>query len=135
MKDAHLLETSAKAFPYNSSKPVMIKGKFQAVVETKKHYAFATFFEVNNSNSGNVLSTQTAQELGLISLNLCKLAAKNRSNLLQTSNKTLSSILNMHSNVFNDLGKLKNQQITLIIDETILPTAESQRRIPYHIRE
>ena len=135
MKDAHLLETRAKAFPYNSSKPVTFKGKFQAVVETKKRYAVATFFVVNSSNSGNLLSAQTAQELGLISLNLCKLAVTNKSHLPQTSDKTLSSILNKHSNVFDGLGKLKNQQITLNIDETVQPTAEAQRRIPYHIRE
>ena len=135
MKDAHLLETHAKAFPYNSSKPVTFKGKFQAVVETKKRYAVATFFVVNSSNSGNLLSAQTAQELGLISLNLCKLAVANKSNLLQTSDKALSSSLDKHSNVFNGLGKLKNQQITLNIDETVQPTEEVQRHIPYHIRE
>ena len=106
MKDAHLLETRAKAFPYNSSKPVTFKGKFQAVVETTKRYAVATFFVVNNSNSGNLLSAQTAQELGLICLNICKLAATNMSNLPQTSDKILSGILNKHSNVFNGLGKL-----------------------------
>ena len=135
MKDAHLLETRAMAFSYNSSKPVMFKGKFQAVVDTKKHYAIAMFFEANSSNSGNLLSTQTAQELGLISLNLCKLAVTNKSNLLQTSDKMPSSILNKHSNVFNSLGKLKNQQITLTIDETVQPTAEAQRRILHHSRE
>ena len=135
MKDAHLLETRAKAFPYSSSKPVTFKGKFQAVIETKKRYAVATFFVINSSNSGNLLSAQTAQELGLISLNLCKLAANNTPNLPQKQDKALTSIVNKYSNVFNGLGKLKHQQITLNIDETVQPTAEAQRRIPYHIRE
>ena len=61
--------------------------------------------------------------------------ATNTSNLPQTSDKTLSSILKKHSNVFNGLDKLKNQQITPNIDETVQPTAEAQRCIPYHIRE
>ena len=135
MKDAHLLETRAKTFPCKTSKPVTFKGKFQAMVETKKRCAVTTFFVVNSSNSGNLLSTQTTQELGLISPNLCKLAVTNKSNLPQTSDKTLSSILNKHSNVLNGLGKLKNQQITLNIDETVQPAVEAQRRIPYHIRE
>ena len=87
MKQAHFLETRAKAFPYSSSQPVTFKGKFQAVTETKKRYAVATFFVVNSSNSGNLLSAQTAQELGLISLNLCKLAANNTPNLPQTQDK------------------------------------------------
>ena len=70
MKGVHLLETRAKALPYSSSKPITFKAKFQAVIETKKRYAVATFFAVNSSNSGNLLSAQTAQELGLISFNV-----------------------------------------------------------------
>ena len=81
-------------------------------------------FMVNSSDSGNLLSAQTAQELGLVSLNLCKLAATNTSNLPKTSGKTLSSILNKHGNVFNGIGKLKNQQIALNIDEMVQPTLE-----------
>ena len=90
---------------------------------------------INSSNSGNLLSAQTAQELGLISLNLCKLAANNTPKLPQKQDKALTSIVNKYCNVFNGLGKLKHQQITLNIDETVQPTAEAQRRIPYHIRE
>ena len=115
MKDAHLLETRAEAFPYNSSEPVTLKGKFQAMVEAKKCYAVARFFVVNSSNIGNLLSAQTAQELGLICLYLCKLAATSTSNLPQAIDKTLSSILNKHSNVFNSLGKMKSQRTTLNI--------------------
>ena len=63
------------------------------------------------------------------------MAATNTSNLPQTSDKTLSSTLNKHSNVLNGLGTLKNQQITLDIDDTVQPTVEAQRGIPYHIRE
>ena len=37
--------------------------------------------------------------------------------------------------MLNGLGSLKNPQITLTIDETILPVAEAQRRIPDHLRE
>ena len=126
MKDAHLLETRSNSFPYSSSKPVTFKGKLQAVIETEKRYDVATFFVVNSSNSGNLLSAQTAQELGLISLNLCKLAANNTPNLPQTQDKALTGTVNKYRNVFNGLGKLQHQQITLDIYETVQPTAEAQ---------
>ena len=63
------------------------------------------------------------------------MTANDTPNLPQTQKKALTGIVNKYSNVFYDLGKLKHQQITLNIDETVQPTAEAQRRIPYHIRE
>ena len=70
-----------------------------------------------------------------ISLTPCTFSATNKPNLAKAKYKTLSSILNKHSNAFNGLGKLQNHQNTLNIDETVQPTAEAQRRVIYHIRE
>ena len=44
-------------------------------------------------------------------------------------------IFEQNKEVFNGLGKLKGQKIILKIDENVIPTAEPQRGIPYHIRE
>ena len=76
MVDVTLDRTTTKAFPYNSSQPVQFIGKFQALVQTKKRYTFATFFVVGDDNSGNLISAQTAQELGLIDLHLNKLSTQ-----------------------------------------------------------
>ncbi|CAB4039327.1 Retrovirus-related Pol poly from transposon, partial [Paramuricea clavata] len=86
----------------------------------------ATFYVAKAANCGNLLSLSTAQELGLISLHLDKLTSKNAA---------LENILQKHSKVFSDLGKLKGEKIKLDIDKTKIPKAQPQRRIPYHIRE
>ena len=59
-----------RAFAYNQSEPVNFMGKFDAVIETKKRMSVATFYVAKGQNSGNLLSLSTAQDLGLITLNL-----------------------------------------------------------------
>ena len=139
MVDATLARTTTKAFPYDSSQPIQFIGKFQALVQTKKRYTVATFFVVDNDHSGNLMSAQTAHELGLISLHLNKLSTQKspRETLVfrQTKDKDLIKIFEQNKEVFNGLGKLKGQKIILNIDENVIPTAERQRHILYHIRE
>ena len=139
MSDVALAHTKTKAFAYNSSQPVHFVGKFQALVQTKKRYTVATFFVVNDENSGNLMSAHTAQELGLISLHLnavsVKAALRDNPLLPVTKDKALSEILAQHKEVFHGLGKLKEKKIVLNIDETVQPTVEPQRCVPYHIRE
>ena len=139
MSDVALAHTKTKAFAYNSLPPVHFLGKFQALVQTKKRYTVATFFVVSDENSGNLMSAQTAQELGLISLHLntvsAKAALRDKPILPVTKDKALSEILAQNIAVFDGLGKLKENKIVLNIDETVQPTVEPQRRVPYHIRE
>ena len=139
MSDVALAHTKTKAFAYNSLQPVHFLVKFQALVQTKKRYTVATFFVVSDENSGNLMSAQTAQELGLISLHLntvsAKAALRDKPILPVTKDKALSEILAQNIAVFDGLGKLKENKIVLNIDETVQPTVEPQRRVPYHIRE
>ena len=127
MDGVHLKKTNVKAFAYTAEKPVKFIGKFEAVVETRKRVAVATFHVAEKPDSGNLISANTAQELGLITLHV--------KNVVSSKKRNLDSILNKHSKVFTGLGKLKKHQITLNIDETVTPKAQPQRRIPYHIRD
>ena len=36
--------------------------------------------------------------------------------------------------MFQGVGKLKNRQIELIVDKSVKPIAQRQRRIPFHLR-
>ena len=115
LSDVALAHTNTKAFAYNSSQPVHFIGKFQALVQTKKRYTVATFFVVSNDNSGNLMSAQTAQELGLISLHLntvsTKTSLRDTPSLPITNDKALTDILEQHKEVFDGLSKLKGKTI------------------------
>ena len=132
-KDAELKSTKIKAFSYNSTKPVEFLGKFDATIETRKRLTLATFYVVKAQNSGNLLCAETAQELNLISLHVNKLSPISAN--VKTTDPKLKKIVNKHASVFTGIGKLKNQNVKLSIDESVLPKAQPQRRIPYHIRD
>ena len=127
MKDIKLQQTTVKAFAYNSTKPVKFLGKFEETIETRKRVTVATFYVTQTSNSGNLISATTAQELGLVSLHINKLS--------NTQDHKLDNILDKHAKVFHGLGKLKGDKVKLNIDKNHPPRAQQERRIPYHIRE
>ena len=85
-----------------------------------------TFFVVKAKHCGNLLSLNTTQKLGLVSLHL---------NKLTSNDAKLEHILQKNSTVFTGFGKMRGTQITLDIDETKVPKAQPQRRIPYHLLE
>ena len=75
MKDVKLTCTNMKAYAYSKTAPVEFVGKFDATIETKKRMSVATFIVVKAKHCGNLLSFNTAQELGLVSLHLNKLTS------------------------------------------------------------
>ena len=75
MDGVDLKTTNVKAFAYTVAKPVKFIGKFETLVETRKRVAVATFYVASNPNSGNLISSTTAQDLGLISLHVNKVSA------------------------------------------------------------
>ena len=74
MTNINLQPTNVKACAYNTTTPVKFLGKFEDAIETKCRYAVATFYAVQNAKSagGCLLSSNTAQELGLVTFNLNK---------------------------------------------------------------
>ena len=111
-----LSRTNTKAFAYNTNSPVEFLGKFEAVIETRKRMTVATFCVAKGESCGILLSLNTAQELGLVSIHVDKLTTKDRA---------LETLLQKNNEVFPGLGKLKKK----------IPKAQPQRRIPYYIRE
>lgn len=54
LSEMELKKTKTRAFAYDTDKPVKFMGKFDAVIETRKRYAVATFYVVDNNTSGNL---------------------------------------------------------------------------------
>ena len=62
-----LCKSTTKIFAYGSTKPLPLKGEFQATVESNKRYTVSVIHVVEGG-SGNLLSAKTAQDLALIQL-------------------------------------------------------------------
>jgi len=131
MTGIKLQKTNTRAFSFNTPNPVEFLGKFVDVVETRKgDMTTATFYVVKpspgNNNTSNLISLQTAQELGLVSLHI---------NKITTGDTAFGNTVNKHDKVFNGLGCLKADPIKLSINEQHPPKAQPMRRIPYHMRK
>ena len=71
-------KSNTKIFAYGSKEPLQLLGTFEETVETNKKISL-TRFHVAKNVEGNLLSSQTAQELHLIKINI---------NSVQTEAKT-----------------------------------------------
>ncbi len=127
MAGVKLEKTKVRAFTYSAETPVKFIGKFVSTIETRKRMAAATFYVAETPCSGNLISSTTAQELGLISIHVNKVSTN--------SDSKIENIVTKYETLFTGLGKLKADPTKLNIDQEKTPRAQPQRRIPYHIRE
>lgn len=115
-----LERTDTNVFPYNSSTALKILGTFNANVSHGDNTVIAKFHVVPG-NACPIISWETSQQLGLLS---------SCNNVRNTS-----SILDQYPELFDGVGKLKDFKVKLHIDETVQPIAQTQRRVPFHIRK
>eukprot|EP00795_Rhopilema_esculentum_P012135 gene12135-biopygen2287 len=71
----------------------------------------------------------TAQELGLISLNLSAIKP------VDVTDEKLSTLLDKYRDVFKGLGKLRDTEVQLNINQGLYQRLKPPRRIPFHIRQ
>ncbi|XP_028418333.1 uncharacterized protein K02A2.6-like [Dendronephthya gigantea] len=128
LKDVKLKKTSTKIFPYDSQVPLKLLGKFEAVIETNGKLTVTEFYVVkkNVKAGGSLICYKTAHELGLVTV----------VNQVEDIKPSVDSWLrNKYQSVFSGIGKMKNHQVKLHIDETVKPVAQPHRRIPFHVRK
>ena len=106
-----------------------IKGKFTATVETPKKITTAIFYIIGGNND-SLLSYDTSVQLELIP----EINSVTTSKYEQSSNN-VETLLKQYSGLFEGIGKLKDREIKLHIDENVPAVSQHHRRIPFHMRE
>ena len=123
-----LYNTNTKIFTYGAKEPLPLEGMFYANANYKNSHHLTKIFVTKAQNSGCILGRQTEISLGLIEL-------AESINYMKTENDEINKILDKHKPIFQGLGKLKNVQVKLDIDESVKPIAQPLRRIPFHLRK
>ena len=119
MFDRTLEPCDTKVYAFNSSEPLPVLGKFKALVESKCHSVDSEFLVVNAKTS--LLGYTTATDLGILQI----------ANAVSVEKNVFQSYLSL----FSGLGKMKNVEVKLHIDENVKPIHQSHRRIPFHQRK
>lgn len=136
-KSIHLTKTNIKLFAYGSTKPLGVKGSFEASVELSNKISVAKFYVVHGTG-GCLLSGKSAIDLELIKVNLVSKFLREVSeqkNITHSSDtkkrpKRLGSLFSKYDHLFQGVGKLKDYKVHLHIDKSIPPTVQAARRVP-----
>ena len=121
-KPPALQQTKVKIHPYKSSESLAVLGKFTTVLKFKSTCIKGKIYVVKGSG-GSLLSWKTSQDLGL-------LKAVHR--VHEDSPSRVEKLVKEYDELFHGLGKLKEYQVKLHIDESVQPVAQPHRKVPFH---
>ena len=117
-----------KAYAYGQRQKLPIKGKFTASVETSRKIITSIFYIISG-DCDLLLSYDTSVQLELVP-EINSVTAKS-----EISSRKVDYLVKQNSVLFQGIGKLKDREIKLYIDESVQPVAQPHRRIPFHLRE
>ena len=123
-----LSKPDTDAYAYGQKRKLPIKGKFTGTIETSNKITTAMFYVING-NYDSLISYETSVELGLVP----EINSVTSNSVKDSGN--VKNLINEYSGLFEGIGKLKDKEIKLHIDESVPPVAQPHRRIPFHMRE
>ncbi len=117
-----LAPSRTKIYPYGSSKPLEVKGKFTATVSSTQGTTMKDVpFHLVRGCAGSLLGFQTAIALALISM--VNLIGSIKDQVRQTFPKLCRGV-----------GKLIGKEIHLHLNPNIPPVAQHHWRVPFHLQ-
>lgn len=122
-----LENTNKRLYPYGSDVPLPVVGIFRCTISTNTASVEGEVFVIQGSHR-SLLSKRTCMDLHLIDM------VSNVSDAKPMDNE-LNDILSKYEQCFNGLGKLKNYQLKIHLDESVPPVVQNVRRVPFNIRK
>ena len=148
-----LKKTSTKVITYGSNEPTLkIKGVVSLLIENNHKYVTKDFHVIKTKHK-NLLNGESAVDLDLIKISrsqkqaTCSIAQCDNINQKETTEKEntsktrpptrLQPLINYYKEkIFSGkIGKFKDFQIKLHIDEKVPTVAQAERRIPFALRK
>lgn len=121
LEPMELQPTTSQIFSYGSDSRLSVLGKFQASVKAHGKTVTTTIHVVPGAH-GSLLSYTTAVALGVVDV---------RVNAITIADQMAKKF----PDVFDGIGKLRNFEVKLHIDQSVRPVAQPARRIPFHLRK
>ena len=112
-------------FAYGSESQLAVCGQFTANLAVDSKNVRSTL-HVIQANYGSLLSYKTASSLGLVDVKV---------NQVHGQPQTSDVLIQQFPTLFDGIGKLKDREVSLHIDDSVTPVAQPPRRIPFHMRK
>ena len=116
-----------KLFGYGSDNPLTVAGCFEADIVAHSNTTKAEFFVIEEDGEA-LLGRETAMKLGVLKIGITE--------TINNVNDTMSSesIKEKYPECFKGVGKLRNYQLKIPLDESVNPVVQQLRRTPYHLK-
>ena len=121
-KQPDLQPSRVKIYAYGETTAMNTLGEIKAHLTHNNNTCDATLIVVESGKS-SLLSWKTSLQLNLIKL------------VNNVTSGNVERLVGEYSDLFTGLGKLKDCQVRLHIDETVQPVAQKHRRVPFHVRK
>ncbi|CAF1080712.1 unnamed protein product, partial [Brachionus calyciflorus] len=121
-----LVKTDTCLYGYGSKNRLSIVGKFKTRVKYNNEYRNVMFY-LTSGDFGNLLNYETSILLGIIK-------PINMINAIKIDKK-IEKLRSKYRSLFSGrIGKLKNHEVELHIDESVKPIQQKLRPVPFHLR-
>ena len=117
----------SKIYSYGSDTPLRLLGTLSTTIKSSSN-STTTQLHVVKGNMGNLLSYNTAQKLGLITISV------NTTTVTDVNKDSPESLQEEFECLCGGIGRLRNKIVKLHVDPDITPRQQPQRRIPFHVR-
>ncbi|XP_045163766.2 uncharacterized protein LOC123528082 [Mercenaria mercenaria] len=117
-----LEKSEIKAYPFGQKQPIHVEGKYKLTVESNSRFVLVDFQNIKG-NSETIISYETAVELGIVPV------------INSMRNSDYKELCGKYNQLFKGLGKLKDIEVKFYVDESVVPSTQPPRRVPFHVRE
>ena len=128
-----MFATTHKLKPYKSS-PIPVKGIARCAV-TFGSSSIPVQWHIIEGSCQPILSGNAAKQLGIITFQASAPIFSPINMIHKDHNESIQDIISKYPENFEGLGKLKNVQVKLHVDEKVKPITAPPRPIPYHLQE
>ena len=115
----------SKIYSYGSDTPLPLLGTLSTTIKSS---STTTQLHVVKGNMGNLLSYNTAQKLGLITISV------NTTTVTDVNKNSPESLQEEFECLFGGIERLRNKIVKLHVDPDITPRQQPHSSIPFHVR-
>ena len=117
----------SKIYSYGFDTPLPLLGTLSTTIKSSSN-STTTQLHVVKGNLGNLLSYNTAQKLGLITISV------NTTTVTDVNKNSPESLQEEFECLFGGIERLRNKIVKLHVDPDITPRQQPHRSIPFHVR-
>ena len=129
MSQPKLEKSSTKIYPYQSDSPLQLQGVTSATI-TGNQTSLSTKFYIVKGNYGSLLGNSSRSSSCGTNQSYCRHQCT-----IRYIPPSTQEIIDKFDAVFQATGLLKNFELQLHTDPTIVPVQQPVRRVPYHTKE